>query len=70
MYGHITKFDERLQVGVIATNDGRKFRFNKDQVVNQNGRLGGHEVDFLVYGVCPLDIILLTGSPWQVFQHA
>lgn len=69
MYGQITKFHDSLQVGVIATDDGRKFRFNKTDVVNLNGRLVGHEVDFIGggSGYRPSEIILLTGTPWQVF---
>lgn len=71
MYGQITKFHESLEVGIIATEDGRKFRFNKTEVVNLNGRLAGQEVDFIVAsaGLRPSDIILLAGTPWQVFGH-
>lgn len=70
MYGQITKFHEALQVGVITTEDGRKLRFNKKQIVNPNCSLVGHEVDFVVSRAGPGEIILLTGTPWQVFGHA
>ncbi len=68
MIGSITKFRSKLGVGVIVAEDGRKYRFKKDQIVNMNGRIVGHEVDFEVTGVArPRDIVLMTGSPWSVF---
>ncbi len=70
MQGRIIKFHESLKVGVIKTIDGRKVRFGSNEVVNPNGRLVGHEVDFVAPrpGQTPQDIILLTGSPWTVFS--
>ncbi|MDX2288516.1 MAG: hypothetical protein NW217_06815 [Hyphomicrobiaceae bacterium] len=67
MRGEITKFNETLAVGVIKTEDGRRFRFTRDAVVNLNGRLEGYEVDFVSSRNGPSEIILLTGTPWQVF---
>ncbi len=69
MQGRIVKFHKSLNVGVIESQDGRKFRFGPDEVVNPNGRLVGYEVDFVApaAGGSPRDIILLTGSPWSVF---
>lgn len=69
MHGRIVKFHESLKVGVIKTEDGRKYRFGPDQVVNPNGRLVGYEVDFVEPrpGQSPKEIILLTGSLWSVF---
>lgn len=67
MRGEITKFNETLSVGVITAEDGRRFRFAKDAVVNLNGRMLGYEVDFVASRNGPADIILMTGTPWQVF---
>lgn len=69
MQGRIVKFDNGLNVGVISTPDGRKYRFGRKEVVNPNGRLVGYDVDFLPPrpGQLPKDIILLTGSIWSVF---
>ena len=67
MQGQITKFRRDIGVGVITAEDGQKFRFTEEEVVNLNGRLVGHEVDFLVDTRRPQEIILLTGTPWNVF---
>ncbi len=67
MHGQITKFSEAVGYGVIEAEDGSKFRFAKSEVVNLNGRLVGHSVDFVVAARRPKDIILMTGSPWTVF---
>jgi len=67
MYGQITKFHAKLSVGVIASEDGRRLRFRKDEVLNLDTRLVGREVDFVESGGLPRDIVLLTGSPWAVF---
>jgi len=67
MQGQITKFREELGFGVIEAENGRKYRFAREQVVNLNGKLVGHEVDFEVSSARPKDIILLTGTPWGVF---
>lgn len=67
MHGQITKFSEKIGFGVIEAEDGSKYRFGKSAVMNLNGRLIGHNVDFLVAARRPTDIILMTGSPWNVF---
>ena len=67
MHGQITKFSEKVGFGVIEAEDGSKYRFDKSAVMNLNGRLIGHNVDFLVAARRPTDIILMTGSPWNVF---
>ena len=71
MFGSITKYRAKLGVGVIVAEDGRKYRFKKDQIVNLNGKIVGHEVDFEISTVArPKDIVLMTGSPWGVFGSA
>jgi len=67
MHGRITKFSEGVGFGVIEAEDGSKYRFAKSEVVNLNGRLVGHTVDFLLATRQPKEIILMTGSPWTVF---
>jgi hypothetical protein len=67
MYGRITKFSDKVGFGVIEAEDGSKYRFEKAAIKNLNGRLVGHNVDFLVAARRPKDIILMTGSPWTVF---
>lgn len=70
MYGRITKFRKDIGAGVIVTNDGEKFRFRSKNVVNANGKWVGHEVDFLANTRQPKEIVVLTGSPWSVFQNS
>lgn len=67
MQGQITKFDATLGYGVITAEDGAKFRFAKRDVKNLNGKLIGHEVDFLLETRAAKEIILLTGNPFAVF---
>lgn len=67
MQGQIIKFDDRIGSGVIRTDAGHKYRFQKSNVQNPNGILVGHDVDFLVESRQPREIILLAGSPWSVF---
>ena len=67
MHGQITKFNEQVGFGVIEAEDGSKYRFDKSEVVNLNGRLVGHNVDFVVSTRRPKDIILMTGTPWTAF---
>lgn len=69
MQGKIVKFHENLNVGVIKTDDGRKVRFEPQEIRNPNGRFVGYDVDFVQPGPGrkAKDIILLTGSPWEVF---
>ena len=67
MHGQITKFRPDLGFGVIETDEGRKFRFSSAQVQNPNGKLVGHDVDFLVESRAAKDIFLMYGSPWTAF---
>ncbi|MGH1417234.1 MAG: hypothetical protein ACRBCJ_00065 [Hyphomicrobiaceae bacterium] len=69
MQGQITKFREDINMGVIVAKNGNKYRFSKTQVLNLNGRLVGHEVDFIADRKQPKDIILLTGTAWTVFAE-
>lgn len=68
MHGRITKFSDKVGFGVIEAENGSKYRFDKSAVMNLNGRLVGHNVDFVVASRRPKDIILMTGSPWTVFS--
>lgn len=70
MQGQITKFRGDLGLGVIVSDEGRKFRFSSGEITNPNGMLVGLDVDFLVESQQPRDIILLHGSPWTVFGPA
>ncbi|MEL7048051.1 MAG: hypothetical protein AAFO75_03665 [Pseudomonadota bacterium] len=67
MHGHITKYSDKLGYGVIKADNGQKYRFAKTEVQNLNGRLIGHDVDFLLNSAKAKDVILLTGTPWSVF---
>lgn len=67
MHGRIITYSEKLGHGVIAGEDGRRFRFARNRIINPNGKLVGYEVDFIVESLIPRDIILLTGTPWSVF---
>ncbi len=69
MQGQIVKFHDDIDVGIIVAENGRKFRFKKSEVVNLNGKLVGHDVDFVADKTAPKDIILMTGSPWSVFAN-
>jgi hypothetical protein len=67
MYGQITKFREDIGVGVIEAEDGRKYRFAKDQILNEADRLIGQGVDFLIVASRPRQIIMMSGSTWTAF---
>ena len=47
MHGTITKFRSDLGIGVIAADNGRKYRFSRQNVLNPRGDLVGHTVDFV-----------------------
>ena len=68
MHGRITKFSTKVGFGVIEAEDGSRYRFAENEVVNLNGKLVGHSVDFLVNDRRPKDIILMTGTPWSAFS--
>jgi len=67
MHGRITKFSPRDGFGVIEADDGARYRFAPGEVVNLNGKLVGHSVDFLLEARQPKAIVLMTGTPWSVF---
>ena len=67
MYGQITKFREDMGVGVINAEDGRKYRFAKDEILNVADRLIGQGADFLIVARRPRQIILMSGSTWTAF---
>jgi hypothetical protein len=67
MHGHITKFRDDIGFGVIRGEDGRTYRFSQCQVQNPNGKLVGHDVDFLIESRAARDIVLMHGSPWTAF---
>jgi len=70
MIGRISKFREDIGIGVIVTDDGRKFRFSQLDVLNRNDAILGEDVDFIPVGHRPTDIILMSGSPWTAFGAA
>lgn len=67
MLGEIIKFKEDLGFGVIQAENGEKYRFAKGDVKNLNGRLVGHEVDFVLSARRSKEIFLLQGTPWTAF---
>jgi hypothetical protein len=67
MYGQIIKFRRELGAGVIRTDDGRKYRFARSELLNDNNKLVGDSVDFELAERRPHNIIVLTGSPWTAF---
>lgn len=69
MIGRITKYYGNIGVGIITDEDGRKYRFLTRDLTSRAGRANGIEVDFLVRGGRPSEIIPLTGSPWHAFNR-
>ena len=67
MYGHVTTYRRDLGVGIIAAEDGLKYRFQQGSLINLRPDLLGVEVDFELSGRTPKDIIVLAGSPFAVF---
>ncbi len=67
MHGRITKFSTKDGFGVIEAENGAKYRFAENEVVNLNGKLVGDSVDFLLDARRAKDVILMTGFPWTVF---
>jgi hypothetical protein len=70
MQGQITKFRQDIGVGVIAAEDGRKYRFTQAALTNAATPPVGEDVDFLLVASRPAEIIVLTGSPWTAFGPA
>lgn len=67
MYGEIIKFRPDLSVGVIAAEDGRKYRFAKSEIVGNVRDLVGENVDFIVDARRPRQIIVTSASLWTAF---
>jgi hypothetical protein len=67
MYGQITKFRDDIGIGVIAAENGRKYRFTRSEILNASSRLVGEDVNFVVVASRPRQIISLSGSPWTAF---
>ena len=67
MYGRIAKFRDDIGIGVIVADDGRKYRFAGSDVLNRNDAILGEDVDFISDGNRPIDIIVMSGSPWTAF---
>jgi hypothetical protein len=67
VYGRISKFREDIGVGVIITDDGRRYRFAQSDVLNRNDAILGKDVDFVSISNRPTEIIVMSGSPWTAF---
>jgi len=67
MYGQITKFRDDLGIGVIAAENGRKYRFAKTALIAATRARIGEEVDFLLVTSRPSQIVLLSASTWTAF---
>ncbi len=67
MYGEIKKFRRDIGVGIIQAEDGRKYRFERSEILNRRDDLEGQEVHFDLACLKPQDIIVLAGSPWAAF---
>lgn len=67
MLGQIESFRRDIGAGVIRCEDGRKVRFQRNHLVNARETIVGEDVDFVLDGRTPREIIVLAGSPWSVF---
>ena len=67
MYGQISKFREDLGIGVIAAENGRRYRFAKTALIAAVRARIGEEVDFLLVASRPSQIVLLSASAWTAF---
>ena len=59
LHGQITKFRGDIGVGIIRAEDGRHYRFARDEIVNKGSEL--------VVSRQPKQIFLMAGSPWTAF---
>ncbi|MGL4397729.1 MAG: hypothetical protein ACRCS9_14410 [Hyphomicrobium sp.] len=66
-YGEIVKFRRDIGVGIIAAENGRKYRFQRGSVVNRSDDLEGQEVHFILGDAAPRSIVVLAGSPFAAF---
>ena len=69
MHGTITKFRSDLGIGVIAADNGRKYRFAKSSIISAGDPLIGHTVDFELDASRPAHIVMMAGSPWAAFAN-
>ena len=67
MNGRITKFYNHIGVGIIATDDGRKFRFHARDMTNRAFSAKGVEVDFVINAGRAREIVPLCASVWTAF---
>jgi hypothetical protein len=67
MIGRVTRFYVQHGIGIIAADDGRKFRFAASELTNRDVPVDGEEVDFLVRSGRPVEIVPLSASPWTAF---
>ena len=67
MYGKITKFRDDLGQGVIAAENGRKYRFARSSIMNSSDPLIGQGVDFELVSSRAAQIVMMAGSPWTAF---
>ena len=67
MYGEIIKFRPDLGVGVIAAEDGRRYRFERSQVVGSARDLVGKNVEFIDDARRPRRIVVMSGALWTAF---
>jgi hypothetical protein len=67
MYGQIVKVRPDLGLGVLVTDEGRKYRFKTADIMNRDVSLDGQDVDFLPIAGRAQSIIVLAGSPWTAF---
>ncbi len=70
LYGRVQSFRSDFGVGIIAADDGRKYRFQRRDLINAQTDLDGQPVHFAVAGLKPQSIIVLNGSPFAVFASA
>ena len=68
MYGKIETYRRDIGVGIISAENGRKYRFKQQNLINPRLSLDGDDVDFELDGPSPTAIIVLAGSPWSVFS--
>ena len=67
LQGQITKFISQHGIGIIRAEDGRSYRFSGANVVSGAAPAVGAEVDFLVDARRPVEIVMLTATPWTAF---
>lgn len=69
MHGKITKFRPDLGIGVIAADNGRKYRFSRNAIISAGDPLIGLGVDFELDSARPAHIVMMAGSPWTAFAN-